>query len=240
MQCYALDAERRRCSATAVAGSDYCAAHAAEIAGAALPATTVQPKALNPLLARRRGNGSAPLPDGGKYDVPGWLKDAPTLQVIKYLQTSPDSMTRWMAAFILRKRRAVEGVEPLWERLHNDPVRFVRQQSAVALGKIGTRRVLNALIEGLAHDHDPGVREACAIALGNLGNPAAAPEIARVLEREENVFVRWDCIIALGQLGDRRVEKLLLRLQAEEIAQVLREACRDSLAEIHQRHRALA
>ena len=57
----------------------------------------------------------------------------------------------------------------------------------------------------------------------------------RVLEREENIFVRWECIVALGQLGDRRVEDLLLRLQREEIAQVVRDACRDALAEIRGR-----
>jgi hypothetical protein len=47
-------------------------------------------------------------------------------------------------------------------------------------------------------------------------------------------------VIALGQLGDARAEKLLVRLQAEEIAQVIRDACRDSLAEIRQRAGASA
>jgi FOG: HEAT repeat len=87
----------------------------------------------------------------------------------------------------------------------------------------------------LYHDRDPGVREACVIALGNLGNRAAVDEIARALEHEENVFVRWDCIVALGQLGDARVENLLTRLQAQEIVQALRDACRDARAEIRQR-----
>jgi HEAT repeat protein len=187
-----------------------------------------------------RGMVNAPIPDGGKYDVPGRLKDAPTAVVIERLQRDPDAMERWMAAFILRKRRAVEAIEPLWGVLKSDPVRFVRQQSAVALGKIGTSTVLAPLIEGLNHDRDQGVRQACAIALGNLGLAPAADEIARVLEREDNVFVKWDCIVALGQLGDRRVEKLLLHLQSEEVAQVVRDACRDSLVEIRQRDRAVA
>jgi HEAT repeat protein len=128
----------------------------------------------------------------------------------------------------------------LWSILQNDATRYVRQQCAVALGKIGTPLVFAPLVEALNHDRDQGVRQACAIALGNLGLPPAVQEIARVLEVEENIFVKWDCIVALGQLGDTRVEKLLIHLQAEEIAQVIRDACHDSLSEIRQRDRAVA
>jgi hypothetical protein len=236
MQCRALDAQKRRCKNDAAA-SDYCDAHRGEmehLVGKAAPSAA----------SRWRGfwtKFSAPstmIPDHAKYAVPKWLADAPTAQVIQHLQTHSDSMVRWMAAFVLRKRRAAEAIDPLWQTRQNDPTRFVRQQAAVALGKIGTPVVYAPLVEGLHHDRDPGVREACVIALGNLGNPAAVEEITRVLEREENVFVRWDCVVALGQLGDTRVEKLLNRLQAEESAQVVRDACREALAEIRLRHTA--
>lgn len=238
MQCYALTPEKRRCPNAAQEGTLYCDAH--------IDANTTSARQnanggrLGGILTRVRSALTPPIYDGGKYDVPKTLNDASTPQVIEQLTTHPDSMTRWMAAFVLRKRRAPEAIEPLWDVLKNDNTRSVRQQCAVALGKIGTPLVVAALVEALNHERDQSVRQACAIALGNLGLPAATEEIARVLEREENIYVKWECIIALGQLADTRVEKLLLRLQAEEIAQVIRDACVDSLAEIRQRHRAMA
>lgn len=237
MQCYALTPEKRRCANDARDASNYCAAHENENARAF---KTSSPNRLNAIFARVRDVLTPAIYDGGKYEVPNWLKDAPTSQVIEHLRTDPDSMARWMAAFVLRKRRAAEAIEPLWHALQNEHTRFVRQQCAVALGKIGTPLVVAPLVEALHHDRDQGVRQACAIALGNLGLPRAVEEIARVLEGEENFFVKWECIIALGQLGDTRVEKLLVRLQAEEIAQVTRDACHDSLTEIRHRDRAIA
>lgn len=238
MQCFALTPDKNRCSNDARDASNYCDAHQNENARVlGKPTSTTR---LGGIFARVRGAFNGQIYDGGNYEVPKWLNDAPTPQVIEQLRAHPDSMTRWMAAFVLRKRRAVEAIEPLWDVLKKDETRFVRQQCAVALGKIGTPLVFAPLVEALNHDRDQGVRQACAIALGNLGFPYAAAEIARVLEGEENIFVKWDCIVALGQLGDRHVEKLLIRLQAEEIAQVIRDACHDSLAEIRSQDRALA
>lgn len=236
MKCYSLTSDKKRCPNDAQGNSNYCSTHQEDTAHAGEKTT---PNRLGGIFARMRGALIPPIYDGGKYEAPKWLNDAPISEVMDHLRTNPDSMTRWMAAFVLRKRRAPEAIEPLWDVLKHDDTRFVRQQCAVALGKIGTPLVFAPLVEGLNHDRDHGVRQACAIALGNLGLPGATEEIARVLEREENVFVKWDCIVALGQLGDRRVEKLLIHLQAEEIAQVIRDACRDSLAEIQQRDRAM-
>lgn len=238
MQCHALTPHKRRCPDAARAGARYCAAHANENVRAADSSLALG--ARGSFLDRVRSVFKTPIYDGGKYDPPKWLNDAATPQVIVHLQTHADSMVRWTAAYILRKRRAVEAIEPLWSVLQHDDTRFVRQQCAVALGKIGTPLVVAPLVEALNHDRDQGVRQACAIALGNLGLPHTDEEIARALEREENIYVKWDCIVALGQLGDRRAEKLLVRLQAEEVAQVVRDACRDSLQEIQQRERLTA
>lgn len=235
MQCHALTPDKKRCPEAVVAGSPFCAAHGAATTGSADDGAKA--KGLRGLVARMRGTFHAPIYDGGKYDPPKWLNDSTTPQLIEHLHSHSDSMVRWTAAYILRKRRAAQAIDPLWDALQRDDTRFVRQQCAVALGKIGTPAVVAPLVEALNHDRDQGVRQACAIALGNLGLPHTDEEIARVLEREENVFVKWDCIVALGQLGDRRVEKLLVRLQAEEIAQVIRDACNDSLREIQQRER---
>lgn len=238
MQCRALDENKYRCKNDAAA-SAYCDAHRAEMERIVGKITPDSASRLRGLFAKLSVAPNT-VPDGGKYDVPGWLRNAPTPQVIQHLQEHPDSMVRWMAAYVLRKRRATEAFDALWHTRQSDPIRFVRQQAAVALGKLGTPAVYAPLAEGMFHDSDPGVREACVIALGNLGNPAAVAEITRALETEENVFVRWDCVVALGQIADGRVEKLLVRLQAEEIAQVIRDACRDSLAEIRQRERNIA
>ena len=234
MQCCALTFDKKRCANPARDASYFCDAHQDETAR-----VSNSPNAssrLGGIFSRWRGG----IADGGKFDVPKWLNDLPTPRVIEQLQTHNDSMVRWMAAFVLRKRRDPEAIEALWNVLKYDNTRFVRQQCAVALGKISTPLVFAPLVEALNHDRDQGVRQACAIALGNLGNKDAMDEVARVLEREENIFVKWDCIVALGQLGDTRVEKLLVRLQAEEIAQVVRDACRDSLQEIRSRNRMMA
>lgn len=236
MQCHSLTPDKKRCPNPARDASYFCDAHQNENAHGPQPKPRIVPARLGGIFARWRGGAA----DGGKFDVPRWLNDLPTPRVIDHLQTHNDSMVRWMAAFVLRKRRAPEAIDPLWQVLKNDPARFVRQQCAVALGKIGSPLVIAPLVEALNHDRDQGVRQACAIALGNLGYSNTMEEVARVLEREENIFVKWDCIVALGQLGDARVEKLLVRLQAEEIAQVIRDACRDALDEIQSRQRALA
>lgn len=239
IQCRALASNKRRCPEMTADDSPYCVEHRAEMERLWGRAADAPSTRLGGWFAKLRNPAQPSIPDGAKYEVPGWLKDAPTEQVIEHLQTHSDAMVRWMAAFVLRKRRAVAAIDPLWRVLQSDPVRYVRQQSAVALGKIGAPTVYMPLVEALHHDRDPGVREACVIALGNLGYRMAADEIAQALEREENVFCKWDCIIALGELGDRRCETLLLRMQDKEIAQVLRDACRDALTEIHRRERAM-
>lgn len=239
MQCCALTPDKKRCANFARDASYFCDAHQNETARQAKT-----PARRGGIFARWRGNSA----DGGKFDVPKWLNDLPTPRVMEHLQTHPDSIVRWMSAYVLRKRRAPEAIHALWHVLKQDPARFVRQQCAVALGKIGTPLVFAPLVEALNHDRDQSVRQACAIALGNLGDKEAMEEVARVLEQEENIFVKWDCIVALGQLGDpsagsgqiARVEKLLIRLQAEEIAQVIRDACHDSLQEIRSRNRMMA
>lgn len=247
MRCYALTPERTRCTNEAQGESSFCAAHQDENAQRARSTRTS--KRGGGILARVRGAFRAQIPDGGKYDVLRVIHDAPTARVIELLRTDADPMVRWMTAFELRKRRAPEAIEPLWDALVSDNTRYVRQQCAVALGKIGSPPVFAPLVEGLNHDRDQGVRQACAVALGNLSlsekfdHARVMDELVRVLEREENIFVKWDCIVALGQLGNpsfdagpvAHAEKLLVRMQAEEIAQVVRDACGDSLSEIRQR-----
>lgn len=223
----------------ALEASEYCAEHRdwlARVMGYGAPVSAPRHGTLGALWARLRGEPAAPLiPDGAHYEVPSWLRNSSTPELIEHLLHHSDSMVRWMAAFTLRKRRAREAIEPLWDVLQSEAVRLVRQQVTVALGKIGTPAVVAPLVEALNHDPDQGVRQAAVIALGNLGYPGVVPEIVRVLEREDNVFVRWDCIVALGQLGDMQVDALLAQLEYEEVAEVVRHACSAARLEIRQR-----
>jgi hypothetical protein len=103
MRCCALTPEKRRCPNDALDATNYCAAHRDDTAR---ERQATLPNRFGGIFARVRGALNAPIYDGGKYDVPGWLNDAPTALVIEHLCTHPDSMIRWMAAFVLRKRRA--------------------------------------------------------------------------------------------------------------------------------------
>lgn len=239
MQCCALTDDRRRCQRETMASSAYCAdhQHVAERVERTRTMMHSPGAAVGTILGRWRGGTVRPMvPDDARYDPPEWLRKTSTPDLCDQLLHNPDSLVRWSAAFLLRKRRAVEGIEPLWHALGHDPVRFVRQQAAVAFGKIGTVAVFAPLVEALYHDADQAVRQACAVALGNLGYSAAVQELIRVLERDDNTFVRWDCIIALGQLADRTVEPLLTRVQQQEREFVVRHACNDALREIQRRH----
>src|SRR5258708_25078357 len=115
MQCYALTPDKRRCLNETPGASHYCAAH--ESSNTHAPQSQRGANGFSMFLARVRGALDATNADGGKYVVPNWLQDAPTPQVIEHLRTDPDSMVRWMAAYVLRKRRAQETIESLWYSL---------------------------------------------------------------------------------------------------------------------------
>ena len=107
MQCSALDSDRNRCASQVADSSNYCPAdqyESARITGK--DGNAPNGNRWTGIFARVRGAFNAPIPDGGKYEVPGWLKDAPPAQVSEHLRTNPDAMVRWMASDILRKRRA--------------------------------------------------------------------------------------------------------------------------------------
>jgi HEAT repeat protein len=238
MRCLGLTAERRRCSAEAIGATGYCEAHQVEHAGLA-PASEIQPRVNSRVWSwvnwRRDHSTPRVVPDEARFSVPAWLWTSPTSAVIQQLLHHADTMTRWSAAFTLRKRRDPAAIEPLWEALRHDRSSLVRQQAAVALGKIGTAAARGPLIEGLWHDSEAGVRQACAIALGNLGDRAAAPDLAQALERDPATFVRWDCVLALGQLGDHTVEPLLAELARHDRTEIVRRACRQALADLRRR-----
>lgn len=232
MRCLGLASDHRRCTADAIGVTGYCGRHQPEFVQNNAPSVAMANDWLSKLRVRTPTGG---VPDDVKYDVPRWLWRSKTPQVVEHLLHDKNSLNRWLAAFTLRKRRDATAIEPLWIALQNDVVSHVRQQAAVALGKIGTHMALAPLVEALWHDVSPGVRQACAIALGNLGNPVAAGDLAEVLKHERAVFVRWDCVLALAQVGDRSSEQLLRDLAESDRAEVVRAASRQALEEIRRK-----
>lgn len=176
-------------------------------------------------VGRLIGNSSLGLiPDPGSCSVPSWIRQSKTIVVIDQLLHCPDQSIRWSAAYVLRKRRDTAAIDPLWQIIQFESSGLVRQQAAVALGKIGTGQVFGPLVEGLVHDSDPGARQACAIALGNLGDKRAAEVIATTLGRERAAFVRWDCVYALGRLADYRLKPVISELALIEQVGFVRDA----------------
>lgn len=228
-RCLALTPERNRCEKNSVNALDYCAEHT----HFAPAISTPQPaRGIAGFLQRRDSND---VRDDTRLAVESSLKRKSTSELARLLLDDPNMLTRWQAAYALRKRRDPGSIESLWDALHHEPVAMVRQQCVVALGKIGTGAVIGPLIEALWHDHDSGVRQASAVALGNLGITHVSQELLDVLGREHSAFVRWDCVVALGQVGDETTEPPLSQHSLTERAQVIRDACRDAIEAIRQR-----
>jgi hypothetical protein len=240
MRCFGLEPNRHRCQRQAITSGSYCAEHERALMPWLLemtntPDVTGHSGFISVLLRPRHTSSGRIVPDGAKYAVPPSLKNSPTLKVIDHLTNNPSANMRWCAAFVLRKRRDITSIEQLWNSIKNDPAPLVRQQVAVALGKIGTPAVLGPLLEALTHDLDPGVRQASAIAIGNLGYSIAKVDLVNRLANEHVVLVRWDLILALGQIGDTSVESFLTGLAGSERAPALREACLYAIRQIKHR-----
>ena len=127
--------------------------------------------------------------------------------------------------------------------LLGDKDEFVRQETAYALGRTGSRTAVTPLIERLSSDKKNGVRGAAAVALGQLGDETAVVPLANVLAPEtasggtrktrgsrnkENVFILRAAAASLGQIRSKAgMPALLAALEDETTAtDVRREAAR--------------
>lgn len=123
--------------------------------------------------------------------------------------------------------------------LLNDKVEFVRQETAYALGKVGSRAAAAPLLELFAREKKNGVRGAVVIALGEIGDESAVVPLAQILrpelgataskkrtKKKENLLVLRAAARSLGQIGNRAaVPALLAVLQDEQFeSDVRREA----------------
>jgi HEAT repeat protein len=227
MQCHALGADRRRCTMDTIDDTEFCAKHKPDVPYK----SEIKPQSgvLGKLIPRSAVGG---VRDDVKRDVAGSFKRKSMQQLRDILLTDASVDARWNGAFALRRRRDQAAIEALWQTLRDELVGIVRQQAAVALGKIGTMAALAPLGEALWHDRDAGVRQACAIALGKLGFQIASQDLAQVLRRDIAVFVRWDCALALGQVGNHTFADMLTELCASDPSTIVRSACQQALAQI--------
>jgi HEAT repeat protein len=123
--------------------------------------------------------------------------------------------------------------------LLGDKNEFVRQETAYALGKTGSRTAVAPLLELLARERKDGVRGAAVVALGNLRDEAAVVTLAQVLRPElattnskkkkakvGNELVLRSAAHALGEIRSRAaLPALLAALQDKEMeSDVRREA----------------
>ena len=94
------------------------------------------------------------------------------------------------------------AVGPLTEMLVSSRDERVRQNSAQALGWVGSAQATQALVDAI-QDGSEAVRGQAAWALGEIGDPAARAALERAVENDGSVLVRVEAQRALGQLAEK-------------------------------------
>ncbi|MSP12476.1 MAG: HEAT repeat domain-containing protein [Chloroflexi bacterium] len=232
--CFGLRADRRRCNNEHLANSLYCADHA-HLDTISKEENGSGGNGKKPGILKFLGKRRTPPRDDVNYALPDEFRQASTAQLIERLETDPEDMNRWHCALVLRMRRDPAAVEPLWQALNKDVSRWVRQQCAVALGKIGTFESIPSLVEASWHDPDPGVRQASVISLGNLGFDEAADHLMGPLKQDRNAFVRWDSAQALGNIGTSNAVGPLSEVQETDISPQVKKAAEEALRQLKRR-----
>lgn len=120
----------------------------------------------------------------------------------------PDAGVRARAARILGENREPQAIGALTSLLMDDPDMRVRQQAALALGRIGA---VDPLVDGLQAP-DMQVRLLITQALGSIGDPRAIKPLITAL-RDTHAEVRSQAAFALTKIGAPAVEPLLLTLR---------------------------
>ena len=162
----------------------------------------------------------------------GQLRDGQSAPVILSALDN-DNQLVWQAASDALNELDEKAVNPLIEALSHEKPR-VRAKAALALGKIGDARAVEAL-SVLFHDEDSDVRTEAATALGTIGNGKAIQHLTKAVH-DKNAEVRWCGVWGLWQVGDTSaVEPLIYALsdsndKIRELAVVGLRATRDSRA----------
>jgi HEAT repeat protein len=127
--------------------------------------------------------------------------------LIKALR-DPDATARARAARILGDNREPNAAEALRLAMMDDPDLSVRQEAAVALGRIG---VVEPLMDAVAMP-DARVRLIAIKALGQIGDPRSIKPLIVAL-RDSSNEVRSHAAFALNKIGAPAVEALIAALR---------------------------
>jgi HEAT repeat protein len=130
--------------------------------------------------------------------------------LIKALR-DPDPSARARAAHILGENREPNAAEALKMAMMDDADMTVRNEAAVALGRLG---VVEPLIDALAMP-DARVRLTATQALGQIGDPRGIKPLIVAL-RDSSNEVRSHAAFALKKIGAPAVEALLAALRHPE------------------------
>ena len=86
----------------------------------------------------------------------------------------------------------------------NEKSRYVRRETAYALGKVGSPAATERLVSLLQKDKEREVRTACAVALGLIGDVRAVEGLVSVLlkkPRAKEIFIRRAAAKSIGQIA---------------------------------------
>jgi len=81
---------------------------------------------------------------------------------------------------------------------------YIRSQAALALGKIGDKKIAQDLMTILKKESEASLRSSIVEALGELGNASAADLLLTMLENDDFLYERPSLIRALGLLSEKR------------------------------------
>jgi HEAT repeat protein len=114
----------------------------------------------------------------------------------------PEMSPRRHAALGALETMGEPAVGPLTELLTSSRDAYARQNSAQALGWIGSSQATQALVDAL-QDRSEAVRGQAAWALAEIGDPAARVALERAVEGDGSVLVRVEAQQALSQLAEK-------------------------------------
>ena len=90
--------------------------------------------------------------------------------------------------------------------LLNEKSRYVRRETAYALGKVRDPKASRRLTALLQNDKEREVKMACAVALGQIGDIFAVSSLTFVLEKKrkkKNIFLRRAAARSIGQIAQK-------------------------------------
>lgn len=151
------------------------------------------------------------------------------VQPLVDLLRHPQTVTRAGIPMLLAKVGAESAIDPLIERLHEEPEEVVRCALIDALGYFPASDVLEVLHRFLTDEH-PDLQARAAMSLGRLRETSSLEAIIGLLTSHEET-VREAAASALGLMGsDRAIEPLIVVMHNE--AETVREAACESLQQL--------